>query len=90
VVLVETWVASVEIQMAVFVEIQMVVLAAIQMVILVGILVGPAGSLVAFLVHRILRVSADGLLSMTCQTVEALFSVDRRLEPFEFYVAVRE
>jgi hypothetical protein len=82
VVLVETWVASVEIQMVVF--------AGIQMVVLVGILVVPAESLVAFLVYRILRVSADGLLSMTFQTVEALVSVAGRLDPLEFYVVVRE
>jgi hypothetical protein len=66
---VETWVASVEIQMAVFVDIPKVVF--------VGIFVVFAESLIAFLVHRVVpRVPAERLQLVTCQTVEALQSVD--------------
>jgi hypothetical protein len=54
----------------------MVVFAGIQMVVLVGILVVPVENPVAFLGSQILRVSAERLLSMACQTVEALLSVD--------------
>ena len=66
---VETWVASVEIQMAVFVDIPKVVF--------VGIFVVFAESLIAFLVHRVVpRVPAERLQLVTCQSVETLQSVD--------------